>query len=468
MTGTKKGARRRKRAAAARPKRSNTHTRRDDDDDTLYNDTPTTEQHRRGNGWTKATGVVGEESAGGRNSLRLNPAQKAREITAALRTGDLTTLRQLALSQGGFLNDRLRRKAWPALLTAVGGTNSDTPSQSPPRDAPQVALDVIRSLTHLIPPHFSTTHQIQMRAHLSHTILSVLAQYPYLHYYQGYHDIASTILLTLGPTPKTIRCLETISLFHLRDFMAPTLQPALQYLSLLLPLLRRSAPDVHAFLAQDVAGFTPWFCLSWVLTWFTHDLADSSHTIAPRLLDFFLASNPLMPLYLVAATVISRRADLFALPDPDYAIVHHFLSSCARFSNLDHVEDLIHAAGEMYARFPPPTLQGDVAALRLPPTSCVERWDVDVLPFWESTTTATKRKPRHLTPAECMAQLIAYTTAQQHNLSTQASSKHTLGKVLRHVTLDGARQMAIVAAMAGATAVCWWVVENGGVGYAVG
>ncbi|KAI8816909.1 uncharacterized protein EV422DRAFT_571211 [Fimicolochytrium jonesii] len=436
MTGTKKGARRRKRAAAARSRRSNTHTRRehydDDDDDTLYNDTTTTEQHRRGNAWTKGIGVVGEEGAAGRHALRLNPAQKAREITAALRTGDLTTLRQLALSQGGFLNDQLRRKAWPALLTAVDGTNSDTPSRSPPRDAPQVALDVIRSLTHLIPPHFSTTHQIQMRAHLSHTILSVLAQYPYLHYYQGYHDVASTILLTLGPTPKTIRCLETISLFHLRDFMAPTLQPALQHLSLLLPLLH------------------------------------SSHTIAPRLLNFFLASNLLMPLYLVAATVISRRADLFALPDPDYAIVHHFLSSCARFSNLDHVEELIHAAGEMCARFPPPTLQGDVAAVRLPPTSCVERWDVDVVPFWEPTTTTTKRKPRHLTPGECMAQLTAYTTAHQHNLSTQASSKHTLGKVLRHVTLDGARQMAIVAAMAGATAVCWWVVENGGVGYAVG
>jgi len=45
------------------------------------------------------------------------------------------------------------------------------------------------------------------------------------------------------------------------------------------------------------------FSLSWVITWFGHVIQDND--LVMRLADAFLASHPLMPLYL-AAMVISR------------------------------------------------------------------------------------------------------------------------------------------------------------------
>lgn len=41
------------------------------------------------------------------------------------------------------------------------------------------------------------------------------------------------------------------------------------------------------------------FCLSWLITWYGHVLEDTKQTV--RLYDFFLASHPLMPIYLAAA-----------------------------------------------------------------------------------------------------------------------------------------------------------------------
>jgi len=41
------------------------------------------------------------------------------------------------------------------------------------------------------------------------------------------------------------------------------------------------------------------FCLSWLITWYGHVLNEPRHTV--RLYDFFLACDPLMPLYLAAA-----------------------------------------------------------------------------------------------------------------------------------------------------------------------
>ncbi len=44
--------------------------------------------------------------------------QKATAIVRALHTNplDVVTLRQLAISGGGLLNDAIRREAWPKLL----------------------------------------------------------------------------------------------------------------------------------------------------------------------------------------------------------------------------------------------------------------------------------------------------------------------------------------------------------------
>ena len=53
------------------------------------------------------------------------------------------------------------------------------------------------------------------------------------------------------------------------------------------------------------------FAVSWLLTWFSHGLDD--YATAARLFDLFLASDPLMPLYVGAAAVVKDRDELLAM-----------------------------------------------------------------------------------------------------------------------------------------------------------
>lgn len=66
------------------------------------------------------------------------------------------------------------------------------------------------------------------------------------------------------------------------------------------------------------------FCLPWFLTWFGHSLNHYSDVV--RLYDFFLASPPLMPLYLTAAIVHYRQDEVLAA-DCNMASIHCTLSN---------------------------------------------------------------------------------------------------------------------------------------------
>ena len=43
----------------------------------------------------------------------------------------------------------------------------------------------------------------------------------------------------------------------------------------------------------------PYYALSWILTWFSHDFEDFSKVA--RLFDFFIAGNALTPVYTASA-----------------------------------------------------------------------------------------------------------------------------------------------------------------------
>ena len=51
------------------------------------------------------------------------------------------------------------------------------------------------------------------------------------------------------------------------------------------------------------------FCLPWFLTWYSHTLGHYDHVV--RLYDYFLASEPLIPLYLTPQIVIYRQDVIF-------------------------------------------------------------------------------------------------------------------------------------------------------------
>eukprot|EP00958_Prasinococcus_capsulatus_P003600 scaffold324_cov394-Prasinococcus_capsulatus_cf.AAC.21 len=95
----------------------------------------------------------------------------------------------------------------------------------------------------------------------------------------------------------------------------------------------------------------PYYALSWVITWFSHDVHDLGS--AARLFDLFLVSTPLMPLYVSAALLVSHKESLLSCsPDCDQAEVHHFLNKLDLFSGTS-TPDVIFVALHLHKQFPP-------------------------------------------------------------------------------------------------------------------
>ena len=142
-----------------------------------------------------------------------------------------------------------------------------------------------------------------------------------VHYYQGLHDVASVLLLNCGEFPS-FAMLRQLVRHQLRDCAGPSLEPVLKSLELLLPIVLAADPEVGAFMERSGVGGAH-FAVSWRLTWFSHTAAGLE--AASRLFDLFLATHPLMPLYIGAAAITAKREALLAL-EPDMPVVHQFLS----------------------------------------------------------------------------------------------------------------------------------------------
>ena len=73
-----------------------------------------------------------------------------------------------------------------------------------------------------------------------------------------------------------------------------------------------------------MAGNVPTFGLSWMLTWYSHILEEFS--MVQRLFDACLASHPLFPLYLVAATIIYNKDNLLENFEEDDPLTSLFMT----------------------------------------------------------------------------------------------------------------------------------------------
>jgi TBC1 domain family member 20 len=116
------------------------------------------------------------------------------------------------------------------------------------------------------------------------------------------------------------------------------------------------------------ANVLPYYCLSWVITWCSHDIDDFS--VIPRLFDLFLSSNPLMPVYFAAAIVLSHKEELLQ-QECENSAIHTFLSKLPQ-KPLD-VEALIVKATQLEVSYPPIQLQRK-AHIGLDETSSVNTW----------------------------------------------------------------------------------------------
>jgi len=190
----------------------------------------------------------------------------------------------------------------------------------------QVEKDIARSMAHLdVTKGYKQKQRTLARGALARVIHAIFSLHPDLHYVQGFHDIASVFLLVCATgganqanfsLPANSRgeelaflLTERLACLHIRDSLRPSLETVVQVLSLLFPLLLRADPDVYELLTG--AQVPSFFTLSWLLTWFSHNLDRVSD--ASRVFDFFLAAHPLAPLYATAALILQMKEGLMNL-----------------------------------------------------------------------------------------------------------------------------------------------------------
>lgn len=277
-------------------------------------------------------------------------SEKLIAVTEACKWRNLSQLRSLASSRGGFLTDPLRQQAWPILL----GLNPDSHPSAPDsdwktlprhRDEDQVGLDVDRSFVYY-PSDRTASRLSANKASLSDLIVEVLRTYPYLCYFQGYHDICQVLLLVLPP-PIRAGAVARLSILRIRDFMLPRLDPAIAQLRLIPDILRAADPALW----RHLRGTEPFFALSGTLTMYAHDITTLGEI--SRLFDVLLAREPVFSVYMFAVIVVSRRDELFDTPEDEPEMLHSILSKLPKPLDLDR---LIADAVALMERLPPERL----------------------------------------------------------------------------------------------------------------
>jgi hypothetical protein len=195
---------------------------------------------------------------------------------------------------------------------------------------------------------------------LIHSYQRILCEEDKFRYFQGYHDIASIFLSTLGgivspyssdksstsvctTVAAAMKTAEAMGLYlpaqvllkvsqsHFRDALRQNFQLLTAALKLtIMPLIK--ALDIQVFNHLRECEMEPFFALSWILTWFSHDVRETA--LVKRLFDVFIASHPLMPIYMAVAMVLHpvNRLDILGT-ECDFSSLHSTLSQLPRKSS---------------------------------------------------------------------------------------------------------------------------------------
>ncbi|KAK2603781.1 GTPase-activating protein gyp8 [Conoideocrella luteorostrata] len=298
----------------------------------------------------KNLGIIHDASK--HQAAHITPEKKTSAILDACKWRDITKLRSLAESGAGLLNDDLRGLAWPILLglsPLPSDGNADTSRKDDwralarHRDEEQVQLDVNRSFVYY-PNDKSEAQLDKCKSELSSLIVEVLRRYPYLCYFQGYHDICQVFLLVLRPEWRA-RAVARLSVLRIRDFMLPNLGPTTAQLRLLPNILAKADPKLR----KHIATIEPFYALAGTLTMYAHNI--QAYRDIARLFDVFLAREPVFTIYLFAQIVINRRDEILDIDEPDMLQV--VLAKVPPSMDLDA---LIAHTIELFHRHPPESL----------------------------------------------------------------------------------------------------------------
>uniref|UniRef100_A0A383V4E2 Rab-GAP TBC domain-containing protein n=1 Tax=Tetradesmus obliquus TaxID=3088 RepID=A0A383V4E2_TETOB len=216
------------------------------------------------------------------------------------------------------------------------------------KDSNTVKVDVERSL-HSFASFLSSEEREARREELARLLNAVVVKHEgAVHYYQGLHDVAAVLLLVAGELPA-FDLLCRLATGHLRDATRPSLDPVIELLGLMQLIVREADSELASFLEQQ--GLPPFYALSWYITWFSHDLSQFGEVC--RLFDLFLATHPLMPLYVGAVAMHSQRSQLLAAEE--MPMLHSKLVNLA-ITKRATADQLAVQAIELFKRAPPQQL----------------------------------------------------------------------------------------------------------------
>lgn len=300
---------------------------------------------------------------------------KHKTLIEAAKSGNILLLREHLRSSEGLMDMALRRHIWPLLLglllkdtnspslvlqlSAAGFLDDLGVNDLPPhRDEDQMKLDIKRSFT--IVSHlrstavsdssyagiYSSSDIDRLRRDLLNLLAKIFRTHPALHYYQGYHDIASIVLLVChdhsNPSDGlAFDLLQRLTLLHLRDFMITDINLSTIHLRLVPALLEDIDPPLFEMIRQtsnvyrltNGALYDYSFVqgLSSFLTMFSHDI----ESLLPLLMtwDFILSCNLILACaYVYAAALVYAKEAIFQTLSMDTAAL-----------NFDHVDpDQVH------------------------------------------------------------------------------------------------------------------------------
>jgi hypothetical protein len=199
------------------------------------------------------------------------------------------------------VDNEIRKIAWPILLNIqdpvtvkdISKTdNTSTPKMivfdkdqkwtkdsklSDRKMADQIDKDVNRSLN-----HFNLSFGLKMyRNKLSEMMQALFETNQAWSYYQGYNDVCSVSLVAMNQN-MGYHVAQSLSHYYFKDFLKSSFDKGvIPALNLMMKIIQATNPDIH-----DKISFIqmPTFAVSWIITWFAHDLDDINDTY--RIFDF--------------------------------------------------------------------------------------------------------------------------------------------------------------------------------------
>ena len=185
-------------------------------------------------------------------------------------------------------------------ITSLKGEGNDkaTPTYASERLA-QALENTIKTSTFRAPHRTSDGVKLPSTSHPQQ-------QHDSYHYYQGLHDVAGVVLHQLDyDVDLGTAILQQLAQSHWRDALRENFGNLTWIINhLFLPLVETVDPNVH-FQLQVTQVEMSNLILPWMITWFTHDIFQAD--TAGRLVDAFVSSHPMLPLYFSVALLTHPR-----------------------------------------------------------------------------------------------------------------------------------------------------------------